>query len=102
MPRRNRPGAADSGAAVRPDAVGRFVRRAYVLLPWHRGFVEGAGSRGRGGRARGHASFSCADRSRTQALNAGKLHYGAAVVALQWLALNREHLREIAEAGAAR
>jgi ADP-ribose pyrophosphatase len=35
-------------------------------------------------------------------LNAGKLHYGAAVVALQWLALNREHLREIAEAGAAR
>lgn len=30
------------------------------------------------------------------ALAAGKLHYGAAVFALQWLALNRHKLREIA------
>jgi ADP-ribose pyrophosphatase len=37
-----------------------------------------------------------------EALNAGDLHYGAAVLALQWLALNRGRLREIARAGAAR
>lgn len=30
------------------------------------------------------------------ALKAGKLHYGAAVFSLQWLALNRDRLREIA------
>ena len=30
------------------------------------------------------------------ALAAGNLHYGAAVIGLQWLALNRERLREIA------
>lgn len=37
-----------------------------------------------------------------EALTAGKLHYGAAVLSLQWLALNRGHLREVAEAGVAR
>jgi ADP-ribose pyrophosphatase len=37
-----------------------------------------------------------------EALKAGKLHYGAAVIALQWLALNRSRLREVAEAGVAR
>jgi ADP-ribose pyrophosphatase len=31
-----------------------------------------------------------------EALAAGRLHYGAAIVALQWLALNRQRLREIA------
>jgi ADP-ribose pyrophosphatase len=31
-----------------------------------------------------------------EAMNAGKLHYGAAVLGLQWLALNRDRLREIA------
>jgi ADP-ribose pyrophosphatase len=36
-----------------------------------------------------------------EALKAGELHYGAAVLALQWLALNRGRLREIARAGAA-
>jgi hypothetical protein len=36
-----------------------------------------------------------------EALKAGELHYGAAVLALQWLALNRGRLREIAQAGAA-
>jgi ADP-ribose pyrophosphatase len=36
-----------------------------------------------------------------EALKAGKLHYGAAVLALQWLALNRGRLREIAAVGAA-
>jgi ADP-ribose pyrophosphatase len=30
-----------------------------------------------------------------QSLHAGKLHYGAAVFALQWLALNRGRLREV-------
>jgi ADP-ribose pyrophosphatase len=35
-----------------------------------------------------------------EALGAGRLHYGAAVIGLQWLALNRGRLREIA-AGAA-
>jgi ADP-ribose pyrophosphatase len=30
------------------------------------------------------------------ALDGGKLHYGAAVLALQWLAINRQKLREIA------
>ena len=33
-----------------------------------------------------------------EALEAGKLHYGAAVLGLQWLALNRDRLREIAAA----
>ena len=37
-----------------------------------------------------------------EALKAGKLHYGAAVLALQWLALNRNRLREVAETGVAR
>jgi ADP-ribose pyrophosphatase len=37
-----------------------------------------------------------------EALKAGKLHYGAAVLALQWLALNRGRLREVAETGVAR
>ena len=37
-----------------------------------------------------------------EALKAGKLHYGAAVLSLQWLALNRSRLREIAETGVAR
>jgi ADP-ribose pyrophosphatase len=37
-----------------------------------------------------------------EALNAGKLHYGAAVLSLQWLALNRSRLREVAETGVAR
>jgi ADP-ribose pyrophosphatase len=37
-----------------------------------------------------------------EALKAGGLHYGAAVIALQWLALNRGRLREIAEAGVVR
>jgi ADP-ribose pyrophosphatase len=36
-----------------------------------------------------------------EALKAGELHYGAAVLALQWLALNRGRLREIARMGAA-
>ena len=31
-----------------------------------------------------------------EAMNAGELHYGAAVLGLQWLALNRDRLREIA------
>jgi ADP-ribose pyrophosphatase len=34
-----------------------------------------------------------------EALAAGKLHYGAAVLGLQWLALNRARLREIARQG---
>jgi hypothetical protein len=37
-----------------------------------------------------------------EALKAGELHYGAAVIALQWLALNRGRLREIVQEGAAR
>jgi len=37
-----------------------------------------------------------------EAVKAGELHYGAAVLALQWLALNHGRLREIAQAGAAR
>ena len=37
-----------------------------------------------------------------EALKAGKLHYGAAVLVLQWLALNRSRLREIVRIGAAR
>ena len=37
-----------------------------------------------------------------EALKTGELHYGAAVIALQWLALNRGRLREIAKVGAAR
>jgi ADP-ribose pyrophosphatase len=36
-----------------------------------------------------------------EALKKGELHYGAAVLALQWLALNRSHLREIMRTGAA-
>jgi ADP-ribose pyrophosphatase len=35
-------------------------------------------------------------RQALEALAAGKLHYGAAVLGLQWLALNRGRLREIA------
>ena len=34
-----------------------------------------------------------------EALAAGKLHYGAAVLGLQWLALNRARLRKIARQG---
>ena len=34
-----------------------------------------------------------------EALAAGALHYGAAVLALQWLALNRSRVREIARQG---
>ena len=34
-----------------------------------------------------------------EALAAGKLHYGAAVLCLQWLAINRARLREIARHG---
>ena len=37
-----------------------------------------------------------------EALKAGKLHYGAAVLSLQWLALNRSGLHAVAEAGVAR
>ena len=37
-----------------------------------------------------------------EALKAGELRYGAAVLALQWLAFNHGRLREIAQAGAAR
>jgi ADP-ribose pyrophosphatase len=37
-----------------------------------------------------------------EALTAGKLHYGAAVVSLQWLALNRSRLRELLRSSAAR
>ena len=37
-----------------------------------------------------------------EALKAGELRYGAAVIALQWLALNRGRLREIVQKGAAR
>lgn len=37
-----------------------------------------------------------------EALAAGRLHYGAAVIALQWLALNRRRLRELAGPGAGR
>jgi len=33
-------------------------------------------------------------------LKAGRLHYGAAVIALQWLALNRDRLGDIARSGA--
>jgi ADP-ribose pyrophosphatase len=40
--------------------------------------------------------------SALEALKAGKLHYGAAVIALQWLALNRDRLREIVRSGAVR
>ena len=36
-----------------------------------------------------------------EALKAGGLHYGAAVLGLQWLALNRTRLREIVQANAA-
>lgn len=36
------------------------------------------------------------------ALKAGKLHYGAGVIALQWLALNVDRLPEIARTGALR
>jgi ADP-ribose pyrophosphatase len=36
-----------------------------------------------------------------EALKAGELHYGAAVLGLQWLALNRGRLREVAQASAA-
>jgi ADP-ribose pyrophosphatase len=36
------------------------------------------------------------------ALRAGTLHYGAAVIALQWLALNRGRLAEIVRQGSAR
>ena len=36
------------------------------------------------------------------ALSKGGLHYGAAVVSLQWLALNRARLAEIARSGVAR
>ena len=34
-----------------------------------------------------------------EALRSGKLHYGAAVIALQWLALNRDRLPEIVRRG---
>jgi ADP-ribose pyrophosphatase len=37
-----------------------------------------------------------------EALAAGKLHYGAAVLGLQWLALNRARIRDIARGDAAR
>ena len=37
-----------------------------------------------------------------EALKVGELHYGAAVIALQWLALNRGRLREIVQEAAAR
>jgi ADP-ribose pyrophosphatase len=37
-----------------------------------------------------------------EALKAGKLHYGAAVIVLQWLALNRSRLREVAETSVVR
>ena len=37
-----------------------------------------------------------------EVLDTGELHYGAAVLALQWLALNRGRLLEIAAAGVAR
>jgi ADP-ribose pyrophosphatase len=36
------------------------------------------------------------------ALQAGTLHYGAAVIALQWLALNHARLPDIARRGSAR
>src|SRR5262249_12964296 len=37
-----------------------------------------------------------------EALAAGGLHYGAAIVSLQWLALNRARLAEVAKSGVAR
>jgi ADP-ribose pyrophosphatase len=37
-----------------------------------------------------------------EALKAQTLHYGAAVIALQWLALNRERLSDIARGGASK
>ena len=37
-----------------------------------------------------------------EALKEGELHYGAAVLALQWLAVNRTRLHEVARAGAVR
>ena len=37
-----------------------------------------------------------------EALEAGTLHYGAAIVSLQWLALNRAKLAEIVQRGAVR
>jgi ADP-ribose pyrophosphatase len=37
-----------------------------------------------------------------EAMNEGRLHYGAAVIGLQWLALNRSRLREIARSAVAR
>jgi ADP-ribose pyrophosphatase len=37
-----------------------------------------------------------------EALQAGTLHYGAGVLGLQWLALNRGRLKDIAPSGAAR
>ena len=37
-----------------------------------------------------------------EALEAGELHYGAAVLGLQWLALNRDRLARDCAAGAAR
>jgi ADP-ribose pyrophosphatase len=40
--------------------------------------------------------------SALEALKAGKLHYGAAVFSLQWLALNRSRLREVAKSGVVR
>ena len=40
--------------------------------------------------------------SALEAMTAAKLHYGAAVIGLQWLALNRDRLRRIVQAGAAR
>jgi ADP-ribose pyrophosphatase len=36
------------------------------------------------------------------ALSKGRLHYGAAVVSLQWLALNRPRLAEIVRSGVVR
>jgi ADP-ribose pyrophosphatase len=37
-----------------------------------------------------------------KALEEGSLHYGAAIVSLQWLALNRAKLAEIVKRGAVR
>ena len=48
-------------------------------------------------RTRGRSA--CRSTARSKRSQAGTLHYGAAVIALQWLALNRARLREIVRRG---
>ena len=91
-----------AGAAVRPDAVARLSDEHMIFFL---GVVDAAKVPERAGAAHEQEDTRPIrvpiDRA-LEALAAGELHYGAAVLGLQWLALNRARLAEIARAAIAR